>query len=1031
MIFLFCCKPYAREENMKTLEEIFTRLNLSKDALIRLSDEKWEKKVRFPSRISRLLKNNIKPAAFFYFDNKPLILFFENPKDKNALHQAIWNFNESPIAIILEKGVVEIFNGFKLLKEEKVLEKIGGFDKLNDFTYFELVTGKTWGKYRNELSDKNRVDYNLLNNIKFARELILAEFFADVDDKIKTKLTNALLGKTIFVRYLIDKKVKISFDDKSRTWTNDDFCELLNNHEKTNKFFNRLADPDKGFNGNLFPIENSEYEQIPITAYSIIKRLLKSEDMGSGQFSLFDLYDFSIIPIEFISNVYESFIGVENQAKDGAYYTPLFLVDYILSETIGKRLAETNDTNCKTLDPACGSGVFLVETLRKLIETYLLNNKDIKRDGDNFKSAIKKIAEDNIFGIDKDESAVQIARFSVYLTLLDYLDPPEIETFKFPKLSGNFFCDDFFNENAPFNRLKEKEFSFILGNPPWMRGKNEKKTPSYVKYINDRQKKEKIEKEEPIVEIGNKEIAQAFLLRSGDFSKENTKCALIVTSKVLYNLQGKDFRKYFLHNYFIERVFEMAPVRREIFDKSNDKAIAPACALFFKYAIGQNTDKNFIEHIALKPSRFFSMFKIFTLSRNDVKIVQQDRLKKYDWMWKVLVYGSYLDFNFIKRLYDDFDTVGNIINQEQIVFKQGIKRKDGNKQIKVSELIGKSFLDTQKKQLQPFMVVDSTQKWENEYVGYVYKENEKPYIELFQPYSLLITGGIFKDFTSNAAVNKKERIFTSSVRALKIKDDKQLDVLYSINSVLCSSVFSYYMLNLGASSGIEREESEDAEIENMWYIKIPNILLEASKIEEYEIQKNNIKNVIVENISVKERCDTIVLSQLKLSVEEKILLDYANNITIPIQMRHKGYERHFLPIKLDDNTLTDYADLFIDRFASNFGKIGKRFIVEIWHTQQIIGMFFKVISDSEYKQNISLIDKQKDSSGLFQKVTQLGTERITDKLFVQKDVRGFEKDYFYIFKPNEKRLWHKAIGYLDVDEFSDAILKEAGKNNHE
>ena len=53
--------------------------------------------------------------------------------------------------------------------------------------------------------------------------------------------------------------------------------------------------------------------------------------------------------------------------------------------------------------------------------------------------------------------------------------------------------------------------------------------------------------------------------------------------------------------------------------------------------------------------------------------------------------------------------------------------------------------------------------------------------------------------------------------------------------------------------------------------------------------------------------------------------------------------------------------------------------------------------------------------------------KITKQLFVQKDVRGFEKDYFYIFKPNEKRLWHKAIGYLDVNEFADVILK-AGRD---
>ena len=44
-----------------------------------------------------------------------------------------------------------------------------------------------------------------------------------------------------------------------------------------------------------------------------------------------------------------------------------------------------------------------------------------------------------------------------------------------------------------------------------------------------------------------------------------------------------------------------------------------------------------------------------------------------------------------------------------------------------------------------------------------------------------------------------------------------------------------------------------------------------------------------------------------------------------------------------------------------------------------------------------------------------------DKLFIQKDIRGFEKDAFYIIKPNEYKCWHKAVAYLDAYEFSQTI----------
>jgi hypothetical protein len=998
-------------------------------------ETKWKTDLQLSNRVKRCLEQ-IKPDAFFCFNNKPLILFYENPADKQELHKKIWNFNETPVIIVVDKGVVEIFNGFKLLSKENTLGELGNDENLSDFSYFHLVTGKTWEKYQTELSYKNRIDYKLLNNIGAAREQIEKQF-PPIDEndretkKRYVKITNALLGKVIFVRYLIDRKVKIYFDGESKERTNQEFCEILQQPNRAKQFFNTLADEKIGFNGDLFRLEDAEYQEIPQEAYAILLRLLKSQEISTGQQSLFDLYDFSIIPVEFISNIYESFVGIENQAKEGVYYTPLFLVDYILSETIEKFITENQTYNCKILDPACGSGVFLVETLRKQIEKYKENAVE---DREQFKESIKHIVQNNIFGIDKDESAIQVAIFSIYLTLLDYMESPEIVNFKFPKLlNTNFFCEDFFDTTKEFNTVfkhSNVKFDYIVGNPPWFRGKNEKQKtgeePLYLQYINERKKKEK--NSEHI--IGNKEIAQAFLLRSSDFCAENTKCALIVTSKVLYNLQSKSFRKYFLHNYLIERVFELAPVRREVFAGLHDKAIAPACVLFFKYAQGTNTDSNLIEHIALKPNRFFSMFKIFSIYRHDIQTVQQDRLKEYDWLWKTLVYGSYLDFNFIKKLNDEFQTVQDIVKQEKIIFKQGVKRKDGQKKIKVSELKGKPFLDTQKRQLKPFMIADSIQRWDSEYVGYIYQQQGKPFIELFQPYSLLLTEGISPDFTTNAAISHNETIFTSSIRALKIQRQSQLDILYNINSILCSSLFAYYALNLTSSAGIEREQTQDEEIEKMWYVKIPDIIAKAQKIEEYQRNKHTLKSQTTNEISIRQQCDNIVLPFLHLTEEEKELLNYANDIVIPLQMKHRECERLLSPCRNNDKILNGYANLFIDCFASNFEEIGKKFVVEIWYTKQIIGMFFKVIPQSEYKESVIWVDKQQDTVSIFQTIIALGTTKITDRLFVQKDIRGFEKDCFYIFKPNEKRLWHKAIGYLDMYEFLDAILR-AGRDDHE
>jgi hypothetical protein len=145
-------------------------------------------------------------------------------------------------------------------------------------------------------------------------------------------------------------------------------------------------------------------------------------------------------------------------------------------------------------------------------------------------------------------------------------------------------------------------------------------------------------------------------------------------------------------------------------------------------------------------------------------------------------------------------------------------------------------------------------------------------------------------------------------------------------------------------------------------------------------------------------------------------------------MRHPGFERIYMPIRYEESLLDEYASLFIERFKSKLDSNDRKFVVEIWHTQQIVGMFFKMIPSEEYEKDVVWVNKQNDAA-LLAFLSKIAGTKITDKLFVQKDIRGFDNngEDFFIVKPNERRLWHQAIGYLDVDEFADAILK-AGRD---
>jgi len=1026
---------------MKKLQEVFSRLGLSKDkGLFITAEELWKTETSFPNRVKRLIENEIRPNAFFCFDNKPLILFFENRSDKENLHKSIWNFNECPIAIIIENDVVEIFNGFNFNRDKKLLQTLGKEERLNNFTYFELVTGRTWEEYYKELNYKNRVDYHLLQNIKAARRLLVERHGLD------SKIANALIGKAIFVRYLIDRKVNIKFDGKHRTWSNDEFCFLLSKPNEVEEFFSYLEDKDKGFNGDLFPLTFDDYQKISNADYAVIKRLLQGEDIEKNQPSLFEFYDFSIIPIEFISNVYELFIGQNNQKKEGAYYTPLFLVDYILRETVEKHLDKNLNIQelsysqqqtysyCKVLDPACGSGIFLVETLRKIIENYI-SSSDVDIKSSSFKIAIKNLAKENIFGIDKDPSAIQVAIFSIYLTLLDYLEPPSIETFKFPILfNTNFFEADFFNEILPFNeQLKDNQFDFIFGNPPWKGNGIDEIGKTYL--IN-RKKKEKSLKKEYDIAINNNEIAEGFILRVSDFCSINTKISFIIRSSILYNLGYNDecspFRQYWLEEYFIDKIFELAPVRHEVFEKSNTPAVAPAAVIFYRYAKGEVTDKNIVEHITLKQNRFFSLFKIFTLNKADFKQIQQKKLKDYDWLWKVLVYGSYLDFNFIRRIKEEYPSIKRIIsNKEKFVEGTGIQYSS-NPTYDSQHLIGKQFIDAYG--VTSFFIVPN--KIEQFKVSKVHRLRDE---RLFKAPMLLIREGIDMDsLTAKCIISYEDILFKDSISSIKPLQPTDNEILYNISAIFSSNLFTYYAINTFSSIGIERERVKNYNKYSLPYFELgieenirtleqayEAIYLESNNVLIDNFKRQTLKNVINTEF---EQINSAIYNKIDLSDVESALIDYALNVNRNLIIGDdKQRSKLFDTITFEDDILESYASLFVERFKTKLDTKENKFVVEVWHTPQIVGMLFKMVPTNQYTQNIKWENKQGSEWELLSFLIKISSEKITDKLFVQKDVRGFEKDYFYIFKPNEKRLWHKAIAYLDINDFTDAILKE-GRN---
>ncbi len=1001
---------------MNHIESIITNLDLAKGDLCK-SD--WS--LVFSDRVASTLKPEFNLYAVFRINETPFILFFNNPTPsvEKDLHKWIWNFNQSAVAVIVKDETVSIYNAFSINSQTKFLEILDSSEMLEkNFNYLQLVTGETWQTYKGKFAYKNRVDYRLLDDLEAVRLVLVEKLIKkSLTNQQSYRLANSLIGRLLFIRYLIDRSVKFNFENFTEGYlTAQDLNQILADRAQTLRLFLHL----RKYNGDLFPLviktgsrdgDFDEHDFIDSDLLGCFITLFEGGEIG-GQLSLFPLYDFSVLPVEFISNVYEMFIGSDKQREQGAYYTPKFLVDYILNKTVTSYF-DDNPTvaHCRVLDPACGSGIFLVETLRKIVGRYQKLNLNYATDTPQYQEDLRQLVWNNIYGIDKDDNAIDIAIFSLYITLLDYQSPADIEVFKLPKLRDkNFFHADFFKDEANYNSvLKNIDFDFIIGNPPW--GTTEE-SEVYMDYCKRREKREK-----SVIKISNKEAAQAFMVRASDFSTAQTQIAFVVTSKVLYNLQAKEFRTYWLNHFLIDEILELSSVRKEVFDKissktSEQRATAPAAVLFYRWANGQDTKAQTVNHIGIKPNLFFKLFKVFVIEKYDIKKVSQYLFLEYDWLFKLLVYGNVLDFQLMRKLLRGWKNVNDLIKERNLIFGKGIAL--GNRAAFVHQkLIGLPYLDTRKKWLKKYYLhIDTTHKW-------LETRAERPRIvDLFIPPFLLAKKGLEPNFSSVSAFCNKELVFNDSITAIK-GTDNDIDSLRTLSGLFNSNISSYFLLMKGSSVGIEREQAHNKDEKfTMPYIFSEKILENVKALENFK--QAEYANVGLFNQSeVNEKSLTDKLNQsiyeaFKLSSEERSLINYAQNVSISL-LRDREKSPAILKLSQQDTRLVDYAQVFVNHFKSRFSN---HFGVEIFRTDYCIAMRF-------YQTNEPIVDTiqfgEKSMNDLYTWFYQLGIQQVMDRLFIQKDVRGFEKNAFYIIKPNEVKCWHEAVAYLDASEFSQVI----------
>lgn len=339
---------YSIEENINL---IIKRLGYTEsDNLFYYKDLYKNKDLKIPLQIQKNLKD-MKPYAFYCIDNRPFILFFnkiDNKQEKERINKKIWNM-QIPVVIFDEIDNIKVFNGSNLDFNKKELflikeNNINEIDNMNEFSYWNINTKTFWNQYENVYKNK-KLNELMLDNIKYITNKLKREY--------NLSFATKLILRVIFIRFLIDKGVDICYNGFSSDIEKSQ-QKLIEISRSKQKLYNLFSYLKEKFNGNLFEL-NNEIDDVNLNndIFILISDFLSgTEELWTGQQSLFPMYDFDIIPVSLISNIYEILLGKEKQKDDKAFYTPDYLAKFAVRQALGgKKIGE----KLMVLDPSCGS----------------------------------------------------------------------------------------------------------------------------------------------------------------------------------------------------------------------------------------------------------------------------------------------------------------------------------------------------------------------------------------------------------------------------------------------------------------------------------------------------------------------------------------------------------------------------------------------------------------------------------------------------------------------------------------------------
>lgn len=358
---------------------------------------------------------------------------------------------------------------------------------------------------------------------------------------LEARLRRRLLILALLIAYLEERLVLLPKDFADARKGASRFFEVLGDGAALVKLLETL---EGRFNGHVFRLTTQEREALLASSeLASYARLVEGREDATGQLSLWRLYSFRDLPVELISNIYQLFV------KDAAssIYTPPALVRLILEEALSwERLDTLMAGDGVILDPACGSGVFLVEAYKRLVLHWRLHNGWARPGIADLRPLLQRV-----HGIDLEEGAIELAAFSLCLSLCDALQPEEIRASVqlFPPLANETLHWSCFFE-AKERGLIKVPVVVLVGNPPFESTlTTEGAKRSYTRYRKNHGL------------LADTQLAYLFLHEAVELVAPKGIVALVEPAGFLYNQNAAPFRDGIFTRWNVREILDFVSVR--------------------------------------------------------------------------------------------------------------------------------------------------------------------------------------------------------------------------------------------------------------------------------------------------------------------------------------------------------------------------------------------------------------------------------------------------------------------------------------